>query len=266
MNFLRTLPLAILAASTPLFGMQQPEKKKAPFDTTYGPLIVIARLLADTHKKNPTNRIPIVAIGGSTGVGKSTFAKEFLQCLLTLDVSATLVKLDSFNQPEEVPAEERPPHFESQKHFNHNRAHHVLAALRNCHISGRKIVTIPQWDHTVSPSRKYDKPINFQGVDLIITEGLYALTSASSYNLLPYSDARIFIAAPPVAIREWLEDREAAKPQEHQRDPARLKDDLHWDMVDYARVVAPTRVHADFVVEKDYDHTYKELISQNPPS
>ena len=214
------------------------------------PITGYAKILARTHHNNNYLPMPIIAIAGCTGIGKSHFTKQLVKLLRTKflktkHMNVAILKEDDFLQPELVKNPVTHPHFDN------SRAHDVIQQI----IANGEHVRKPVWDHSEAISCKEEIVACFHDVDLVLFEGIYALCDENTYDFLHYSSLRIFLEAEEKDIIEWNWQRELECPKKA-RSREKFDGDVAWDMEDHRKVVAPTKKDADFIIHKDANHNY----------
>jgi uridine kinase len=211
------------------------------------PLLESIFSLAYQHREDRSSPIPIVAIGGCAGVGKSSFSKRLESSLQTRNINAYILHLDDFL----LPYDERKKIGFNQPMANHyqlHKAHEIIKAI----ILRESAIHKPTYDgHTRLLSSEI---VNFQKVDLIFLEGGYALCSEPPLNFLSYSDLNIFLEAEESDIIRWRHERE------QQRLLPRTEEEfskfIGAVLLDFKKNILYSRKNADFVIRINPHHQY----------
>lgn len=204
--------------------------------------------LARSHASNPAHPIPIIAIGGCSGVGKTHLTDVLQERLREAGTKVTVLRLDDFILPRgQLKDIDKIPHPNVHPNFDGKQAQRVLSEIK----SDTKSIRQPMWDRTKDEHVTVEVTVCYEHVDVILMEGVYALEK-NVYGLSNFSDLRVFIDAPIQVIYEWMCHREAQKKQPR---PKELFDkDIAWDLEDYQKVIAPSKAEAHVIVTKDSSH------------
>jgi len=208
------------------------------------PIIKAITLLIKKYSDS-SYALPVVAIGGCSAVGKSEFTKILQSLLQQHGIRALILKQDNFMNPLEVFS-----NYTIHPHLDHKKIHTVLKNIKK----GHKQVISPTFD--LSQLTVTYNQLDLTNIDIILFEGTYVLSTDESYNFLGYSDLRIFIDASEKDIIKWNWQRENSDTHNIPRSRDRFDQDTSWNMNDYHVNILPTKVHADFVIEKNHNHDY----------
>lgn len=211
------------------------------------PLVQFLETLANHHRSESSQSIPIVAIGGSPGVGKTYFSKFLLQHLQRRGIRCMILPLDDFN----LSREERNKFLTewSQDHFHRDFLHQVLSQI----VSNNRRIEKPTYDQ-VSGLTGDKEILDLTSCDLILFEGLYALCSEPPLDFFTYCDYGIYLEASEPDIVKWKWEREQTKLQP--RTPERFARHIEAMLAEYHNIVAPSKKNAHFLIKKDGFHNY----------
>jgi uridine kinase len=213
---------------------------------TLSPFLVHLKEIAETHKKDRSQPIPIVAIGGCPGVGKTHLAKALLGTLQSQGVYCIVLPLDHFN----LSLKERKALGTEWdcNHLKHSELHHCLSSI----ASGENQVTKPICNQLTG--KVSTEVMDLSEIDLILFEGLYALCTRPPLNFFDYCLEGIFLEAEEVDVYRWRWEREQKK-----LEPRTLEQFIkHFSCLleDYRNTISYSKNNAHFLIRKDSDHTY----------
>lgn len=212
------------------------------------PIVLKAQELIKFKKKSNLGT-PIISIAGCSAAGKTEFTKALKKELKKADINALILKQDDFMNPLEII-----PDYILHPHLDHKKIHEVMKNIKN----GVLKITKPKFDWK-KRAVVYEN-IDLSDIDIILFEGLYVITGLS-YGFVVYSDIRIFINAKEEDIIEWNWQRENSGKVSHTpRNREKFDKDIAWDMEDYRKNILTTKINADFVIEKDKNHTYSLTV------
>lgn len=193
-----------------------------------------------SHEK----KIPIIAIGGCPGVGKSTFAALLFQELAEKNIRSSILSLDDFGKTQEEKKGLR-----NELDLTRIRWNDLYAVLEEIRAGSKKI-KIPKIDQLTK--ERTEETVNLGEVDLILFEGMYTLANADDIRLQPYVDLGIYMETTAENICQWKWERE------NKKTTPRTKEQFEAHMVlifeDFIRFVYPTKYNADWVVCLDKHH------------
>lgn len=220
--------------------------KAEEFSENLSPVINHLINKSKCHKQDPSRPIPIVAIAGCGGVGKTYFANLIMQRLKKEGVQCAILPFDDFL----LSPEERRK-LGTQWDLNHIRCdklHDVFSQI----LSKEKWIKKP----TYNPLKKEvgSEIWDLQGCDLILFEGLYALCTHPPVNFFAYCDSGIFLEADEADIFTWKWNRELQK--DSPRSPQQFAKHMEAYLSDFSTTIAYSRSNATFIIQKDSKHQY----------
>jgi uridine kinase len=204
----------------------------------------------------PGSTIPfIIGIAGPSGVGKTTIAQAIEKHLTARGRIVVRIGMDDFF----VSPEERKRLDEwGPDHVRLSELAGILSSIRD---GGRSFDVL----RSVRRPRRAMVSWNMDlaGVDVILFEGLYALSSDPALGaLVRFVDLGIYLSARIEDVKHWRFEQEADKPD------ARLADAMekHWQegiLPDIERHVAPSEANADWIVTMEPDHRFRVTRRQD---
>jgi uridine kinase len=216
------------------------------YANTLSPLLDYLEKIATEHHSHSSSNIPIVAIGGCPGVGKTSIAKIINQHLEKRGITCNILHIDDFN----LPAEERKKFTEEWglSHFHHQLLHDVLKKM---HENERQIAK-PTYDQVTG--KVGIEIVDLTSCDLIIFEGLYALCSLSPLDFFEYCDSGIYLEADEGNVTNWKWQREQTKTSP--RSPEQFSKHMQAMLNEFQKNIAYSKRNAAFIVKKDGQHHY----------
>lgn len=203
--------------------------------------------IAEEHKQDPSKPVPLVAIGGCPGVGKTYFTKNLLADLQESGVHCTTLSLDHFNLS---PQERRNIGTEWDiRHFKVKELHDCLASI----LSGRKCIHKPTINQITGEMGA--EVLILDNINLILFDGLYSLCSKPPLNFFDYCSAGIFLEAAESDVTAWKWERELKKKQP--RTPEQFAKHMEVLLLDYRQNIEYSKKDADFIIRKNSDHNYE---------
>lgn len=191
----------------------------------------------------------IVGIGGPSGVGKSTVAKRLARTLESRGRRCLVLGLDDFFKTPE--AREKLGEW-SPEHVRLAEARRVLKALKG----GETVIETLRY-RRVPRKRLEPWRLSARGIDVVLFEGLYALSRSQNLGRLgELMDLGIYLDADPQDLKRWRFQQELEKP--NHRDAEGLE--RHWRegiCPDLHHNIAPTARHADLIFWIDSDHSLR---------
>ena len=139
------------------------------------PLLDDLCALAKKHHNNPHQKIPVAAIGGCPGIGKTHLSKLLLEELQRQNISCAIVHFDDWTRPPETRKVGK-----ANDYFNLEGVHQFFQALS----SGSRFIAKPVIDETTDQHGV--EYLNLNDVDLILFEGLICLSSEVDTNYISY--------------------------------------------------------------------------------
>lgn len=216
------------------------------------PLLDYLINIAHQHKQDSSKPVPLFAIGGCPGVGKTTLTKNLLKALQDKGINCKDLPLDDFN----LPLEER-----KLMGTNWNVDHFKASELQECLsliYSGEKILTKPTYDQV--KSEVGSEIFNLCDCDIVLFDGLYALCSENPFFFFKYCVAGVFLEADECDIYRWRSEREQKKIQPRSQD--QFVKHLDALLREYHQNIEYSKKNALFVIQKDHLHNYKLEIQR----
>jgi uridine kinase len=213
------------------------------------PLVEYLTHIAHQHQQDDAKPIPIFAIGGCSGVGKTYLTNLLVKLLQENNVRSISLPLDHFIRP-----------FEERKkigtewdirHVKAQELHDILSSISQ----GNKLVEKPTSDQ-MTGVRGWET-INLSEIDLILHDGLYALCSEPPFNFFDHCFAGVFIEANESDISKWRWERELNKRQP--RTEESFAKNLKANFEEFHRVIESSKRNAIFIIRKNSEHDYTEL-------
>lgn len=193
---------------------------------------------------NSDRKIPIVAIGGCPGVGKSTLATILLQELSEKSIRSIILSFDAFGKTQEEKNGLR-----NELDIMRIRWDDLYSVLEEIRVGNKKI-KIPKINQLTK--ERTEEILNLEEIDLIIFEGMYTLSNTDFIRLRPYADLGIYMETTAENICLWKFEREMKKTT-----PRTIEQfEAHMVLIfeDFIRFVYPTRQNADWVVFANNQH------------
>lgn len=235
------------------FTLLSPPHSKAEetISKALSPILEYLTDIASQHQQNSSEPVPIIAIGGCPGVGKTYLTQFLLSSLQAKGVKCFALPLDHFN----LPLEERKKIGSTwdYRHLKIIELHHFLA--ETCH--GKKILEKPIYDQMTGEMGS--ELVDLTNINLVLFEGLYALCSESPLNFFDYCRGGIFIEAKESDIVKWRWEREQKRT--HPRTDEELKKHIAALLEEFHQRIAYSKKNATFVIKKDSSHGY--IIENN---
>lgn len=215
------------------------------------PLVKSLVDIAEHHQKDSAKAIPLIAIGGCPGVGKTHLTKSLLSILQEQGVHCLALHLDHFNLS---PEERKKIGTEwDMRHLKVSELHSCLASI----FSGEKLIKKPSCDQLTGQIGVEFLDLNH--IDLILFDGLYALCSNPPLNFFDYCLIGIFLEANESDIYKWKWEREQKKAQP--RTPEQFLKHMEAILLEYRQNIEYSKANASFIIRKDSQH-HNELKIQ----
>lgn len=212
-------------------------------------LVEYLKDIAEHHEQNPSKAVPIAAIGGCPGVGKTYLTKSLLSALQEKGVRCIALPLDHFNLS---PTERKKIGTEWDiRHFKSSELHSCLAAI----FSGEKLLEKPTCNQLTGEMGI--EILDLTTIDLILFDGLYALCTDVPLNFFDYCLMGIFLEADEADIYNWKWEREQKKTQ--RRTWEQFVKHMEALLQEYHQNIEYSKKNAVFTIRKDSQHHY-ELI------
>jgi uridine kinase len=204
-------------------------------------------LLYVIQHRDKSKPVPIVAIGGCPGVGKSYLAKDLKKRLQKRHFICQILALDDFN----LSSEERKKMaiLWDIHHFKLSELHECLNAIH----SGKKIIFKPTYDQITGKTSS--EILNLTHTDLVLFEGLYALCSKEPLNFFHYCEFGVFLEANEADVYLWKWQREQKKI--HPRTEEEYAKHTQSLLTEYHKNIEYSKKNAIFFINKDSDHNYQ---------
>lgn len=209
--------------------------------------------IAEYHKQDRSKAVPLIAIGGCPGVGKTYLTKKLLLELEKNEVNCVMLPLDHFIlSPEERKkiGTEWDIH-----HFNAAELHNCLASI----FSGKKQIKKPTCNQLTGEIGL--ELLDLNNIDLILFDGLYALCSEPPLNFFDYCFKGIFLEANESDIYNWRWEREQKKMQP--RTVQQFVKHMEVLLLDYHQHIKYSKKNAFYIIKKDTHHNYNLEIQDH---
>lgn len=215
------------------------------------PIVEYLVTVSERHQLNPESPVPIVAIGGCPGVGKTYLTKNLLTVLQSKGVKCAVLPLDDFN----LSAEDRKKIGTEWdiRHFKVSELHSTLSSIHQ----GAKLVSKPTYSQITGLVGF--QTLDITDIDLILFEGLYALCTREPINFYNYCTTGIFIEADEADIYRWKWEREQKKMRS--RTPEQFEYHMQVLLTEYYTNIAYSKGNALFLIKKDTLHNY-QIVSE----
>lgn len=215
------------------------------------PLLEPIHKLALQHCEDRSSPIPIVAVGGCSGSGKSSFSEILAKFLQTRNLNVYIFHLDDFLLSHE---ERQKMGFQEGVSclFQLKKVHETLTKML---FSSKQFIEKPTYNEY---ARTYASEIvNLEKIDLVIFEGIYALCDVSPINFLQYCCLSIFLETDNSTIIQRIYDRNKRRPTA--RNEEEISQFLQANLLEYRENILPSRDHADFIIKNDNQYHYSIL-------
>lgn len=206
---------------------------------------IIKNLLSLSNKNVPF----IIGIGGSAGVGKSTFASSLGQFLANKGQKNILLSIDDFfkNPTERKELSEWGP-----QHVRIQEIRRILQLIK----TGQKLIRTKRYKRkAIKEFSSWE--ISLRGIDLVIFEGIYAINDSKHLGKFSdFMDLAIYLKASLENIKCWRFQQEYQKPRGRNQEEM----EKHWRegiLPDFYHNIAPTEDNADIVIQVDSEHLSK---------
>ena len=224
--------------STPFIDASSPAELSF-LPVSLKPLVDNLASLAHAHHQHSETQIPIIAIGGCPGVGKTHFTHLLRQELDKRNISLVVIPFDDW---------ENAPNERQNGHFNLQGAHNFLTSLSKINDNSKKDVV-----NQLTDERSVEE-LDLNKTDLILFEGLFSLCSLAPINYFQYCHSGIFLEAEEKDISDWKWQREQQKTEprtsEEFQEHMKAVFDVHHE------TILPSKDNAHFIVSMDSGHHY----------
>lgn len=210
------------------------------------PLLNYVEDIADSHHKDKLTPVPIIAIGGCPGVGKTYFTKELFADLKERKVRCIILPLDHFNLSR---AERKKIGTEwDTRHFKGDELHRILSEIS----TGKKLIIKPTLNQLTDEAGS--ETLDLEEIDIVLFDGLYALCSLPPLNFFDYCTAGIYLEAEEADIVAWKWEREQQKTQP--RTTEQFAKHIEVIIAEFYKNIAYSKNNATFLIQKDSFHKY----------
>lgn len=216
--------------------------------TVIKPLLMQAQQLAFEHIQDRSKPIPVLAVAGCSAVGKSYFARLVASALRERGVSVFVLHQDDYLNLDQT--------FSGYK-IHPNLDHDSLHDFFSCNRSGLKKMTKPC---RVDKNHMKRKELSFERIDLIIFEGIYALTGPETYNFAQYATLGVFLDAQTTNIVKWHALRNKKRPFFARHGTSEIAQHATCLLYEYTRYILPSKKNAQFIVYKDDLNSYRFAV------
>jgi uridine kinase len=219
----------------------------ADFKSNMQPILTQACVLAGEYVRNRTQAIPVVAIAGCSAVGKSYFTHLIAHALREKGFNVFVLHQDDYLNMDKTFSG-----YKIHPNLNHDYLHEFLSKNRR----GIKKITKPC---KIDKKHMQNKELDLTRVDLILFEGIYALTCPETYNFVQYAHLGIFLDAHTTDIIAWHALRNKKRSFFQRHSDSVIKEHATCLLQEYIRYILPSRKNAQFVIYKDDLNSYRLL-------
>lgn len=214
---------------------------------TIQPVIDQAKKVA-LHTINDTSKpMPIIAIAGGPGAGKSYFTQKLQHILSQQGHSVAIIEQDNFLLYNETG-------FDVLTDINPRLKWKQLDQTLQEVSSRKHNILLPFRNKTVRPFTTEYKTISFADTDLVLFDGKYALSGPETFNFFAHCSFGIFIDTHPDNMTSWKKARELNRPGHIQKEKNLFDEKMMWGMDMYQKYILPTKKNASFVIYHDEKH------------
>ena len=173
------------------------ELNEAIINDNAGEIIKLSEMIQDYNLLNIAekitlnkNDIKIILISGPSSSGKTTTSKKLMLYLKTLGLNPHQLSLDDYflNRDDTPLDEEGKPDFESLRAIDVKLFNSQMEKL----LKGNKVIT-PTYDFVLG-KKNFNKPIQMEGNDILIIEGLHALNDSLLKNINKKNKYKLYIS------------------------------------------------------------------------
>ena len=216
--------------------------------TIIEPILAQAQQLAFEHVQNRSKSIPVIAIAGCSSVGKSYFAAMVAHELRHRGFNIFVLHQDDYLNKDHIFAG-----FKIHPNLDHDLLHAFLSQNR----AGIKRICKPC---AIDQCYFKNKIVNIERVDLIVFEGIYALTGPETYDFVQYSSLGVFLDASTSHIVKWHAARNKKRPFFKRLGNSDIRQHATCLLYEYVQFILPSKKNAQFTLYKDGINTYR-LVS-----
>lgn len=212
------------------------------------PIISQVQQLAGLYIQDRSGAIPVLAIAGCSAVGKSYFSRLVARTLRELGFNIFVLHQDDYLNHNHTFAG-----YKIHPNLDHEALHCFLAQNRK----GIKKISKP----CLTDKKKLtNKLIDLSRVDLIIFEGIYALTGLETYDFVQYCSAAIFLDSSTANIVKWHALRNKQRPFFQRHTDSEIKQHASCLLYEYVRYILPSKKNAQFIIYKDDLNSFRLII------
>ena len=197
----------------------------------------------------------VVGIGGATSTGKTTLSQMLREILERRRKKVLIIGWDEFMWPMAYRREHFGPHWDDRHMRYDDAARFIDSFLRiKSGESAERIILRDKWDKEQKPAVLVkDDPVDLDGVDIVIFEGIYALSDEPRLgDFQRIVDLPVYLQAEIEHIGRWKAQKEA---EEQLRPPEEWQ--AQWEKGDLPdlRNIIPSMLNAQVIIHLDGDHT-----------
>ena len=212
------------------------------------PIIAQAKKLASDAAQNTTTPMPIIAIAGGPGAGKTYFTQQFQEILSQEGHSVSIIEQDNFLLYNETGFDVLTDINPRLKWKQLNQTLQEVAARKGN-------VLLPFRNKTERPFTTEYKTVSFAHTELVLFDGKHALSGPETFNFFSHCTFGIFIDTNIENMASWKEARELARPSQIQKEQELFDKQMLWGLEIYRNYILPTKKNASFVIYHDQTHT-----------
>lgn len=190
--------------------------------------------------------LPVVAIAGCPGVGKSTFATKLANSLKREGINCLVISQDHYIKTLEerkIYTNELDP-----RRLKWDWIHQNMQEIKK----RKESITKPYINQLTREHGTETYPLT--DVDCIISEGLYTLGSVPPMDFMQYTDLAIYMETPLENTFDWKWERDLKKTRT--RTPEEFYEHMMTICRDFAFHIYYTKANADYIIDVDNHHNY----------
>lgn len=197
-------------------------------------------LMRDLITLSQSKKLSVVGIGGCPGIGKTHLTQLLFQELKRSGVSCAVVHFDDWTNP---------PDKREDGYFNLKGIHDFFSSFSQGMLQIEKPV------YNEFSGQHSNETLDLRRIDLIIFEGLVALSSDPSFNYFSYCNLGIYIDASRDDIWRWKRERPSSK----SRTDVEFEEHMRAVFEYHDKNIEPSKNNASWIVRKDSNHNYTLL-------